>query len=256
VKREIPFLLTPDHTVYGRGRITIMERGKTSTQLSNQEILQRVSSFLNKLNQEGVIYFLVGSLARRAYMGTLEEESPITPEIDLIIPDSLDRKKIESLQPPPGIQLDPTLSKFVCREGDEYFLKFGTLKIPVERDVFEPQRIQINGSDVFTLKPETLLHTYALVGNTFRPKDWVNAITFARWMKKKGIIYDHTLYLPFHEFNKKQLKIPLRKVKLFWRKILSSLPPEVLRNLKKAYNIPPIRTAIDLLNTLEEITCR
>lgn len=229
-----------------------------STKRINEEILKEASSFLYGLNQEGINYFLVGSLARRAYMGTLEEEDPLSSEIDLIVLNPLDIEKLKNLKcPPQKIKLDLTLSEFFFRNGDgDYFLKFGAFEIPLKRDVFEPEIVKINGIDVFTLKPEALLHIYALVGKNFRPKDWVNAITFARWMKKKGITYDHALYLPFHEFNKKQLKIPLRKVKLFWRKILSSLPPKVLGYLKKFYDIPPMKNARDLFNTMEKITCK
>jgi len=229
---------------------------ETSIQPSNQEILQEAGEFLDRLNKEGINYFLAGSLARRAYMGTLEEGNPFTPEIDLIVPAPSDREKIKNLEPPQKIKLDLSLSEFVCKKGDSsFFLKFGNFEIPVEADAFERKMVQINGIDAFTLKPEALLHIYSLVGKTFRPKDWANAITFARWMKQRGITYDHALYLPFHEFNKKQLNIPLRKVKLFWRKILSLLPPEVSRNLRKIYNIPPMKNARDLFNAMEKITC-
>ena len=194
-----------------------------STQPSNQEILQEVGIFLRKLNEEGINYFLVGSLARRAHMGALEKsEAPITPEIDLIVPDPSDRKKLEKIEAPQKIKLDLMPSDFVQRyESGNYSLNFGNLKIPVDKSVFEKEIVEIGGTEIPTLKPEALLHTYELTGKNFRPKDWANAIDFARWMRSKKIEYDHSLYLPFHEFNKQQLRMPLRKAKIFLRRVIT-----------------------------------
>jgi len=229
---------------------------KELTQLSNQEILQKATSFLYELNQRGVNYFLVGSLARRAYMGTLEKGGALTPEVDLIVLYKNDIEKIKKLKPP-KIKLDLSLSGFIYRDKDgDYSLRFGNLKIPIKKEVFKPEIVKINGIDVFTLRPETLLHMYALVGGIFRPKDWVNAINFARWMKNKRITYDHELYLPFHRFNKRQLKNPLRKLRLFWREILRSLPPEALEGIEKVYNTSLMKKIRNFFNEIEKITFR
>ncbi len=212
-----------------------------------------------RLDNSGIDYFIVGSLARNMYMG-VEVQSP---EIDIIIPNKKDRQRTsqiieQEIQPShPDITIDTSLSDFIVEDDGDYRLIYGNINFPVEKDLVEPETLNIGNTKFKTFSPPTLLHTYTFVGGPFREKDWKNSLTFARWMKNQNIHYDDTLYDNFHQFGKLRWKgSPLRKAQYGWRKIVNSLPKEFRRQLLSGiYEMPAAKRMRHLFNRLEENTC-
>ncbi len=75
-------------------------------------------------------------------------------------------------------------------------------------------------------------------------------------MRKNNFSYDHSPYLPFHQFGKDRWKqSPLRKLQYAWRETLDSLPSDLKEKVLKIYQFKPVQKARDLFNLLEELTC-
>ena len=238
--------------------------------------VEQLRRILEILNTHGIDYYVVGSLARIAYIQSWQsrrnssegKSTPLnipceafeksSPEINLLIPDREqyeEAKKILDI-PSLSVKVDLSLSNFLRREDGKFFLTHGGVRIPVEGKLFEPVVFDIEGTEFRTLKPETLLHTYVFVGGPFREKDWTNALEFARAMRKQKIVYDHSEYEPFHKFGRIRWRnSPLRRVQYAWRMLINSMPEDVRERVLQVYNFTPIRLLRSMFNKMEEATC-
>lgn len=234
---------------------------------SDEALLNTLKDITDALRSENINYFIIGSLARKTYMmddntDNTDNNGEFSPEIDILVPEKDQFPKAQEIimriekEKNPKIEVDLSLSGIVSQEREEYFLTHGNLKFPVKSTLFEPAYLQIGRVNFQTLKPATLLHTYAFVGGPLREKDWRNAIIFARWMKENEVKYDHKDYEVFHKFGKKRWNSsPFRKIQHVWRKTLNSLPKDIRKGIVGIYDTNLVRKLRQLFNKFEEMTC-
>ena len=211
------------------------------------------------LKENGIDYFVVGSVARYAYMGKSINEKN---EIDVLVldPNRFDDArnifdKVEDRNR--GIKIDSSLNGYmICDDKENIILKHGNLEHKIPTNLVEEKRVSAGSSKFSTLPPETLLHTYLLAGGKMREKDWGNALDFGRWINKNRK-YDHKELIIFHEFGKGQwTQSPLRKLQQNWRTFVKSLPHPVKKILTEdIYNLDTIQKARKAFNNLEENMC-
>ncbi|MFV1917420.1 MAG: hypothetical protein ACC618_03010 [Patescibacteria group bacterium] len=211
-----------------------------------------------RLDNEKVNYYIIGSLARNIYMG----DDPQSPEIDLVIPNPNDQDKMaqiisDEIQPAhPDIYIDTSLSDYIQETDGEYILTYGNIEHKVDSELMEPQELIFQSAKFKSFAPPTLLHAYTFVGGPFRSKDWTSALTFARWMRKENIEYDHDKFSGFHKFGKEKWNnSPLRKSQHAWRKFVNDLPKDFRDKLLDVYKLPIAKQARRLFNQVEEMTC-
>lgn len=224
--------------------------------ISFQPVLKRIDI---ELKNSGIAYYVVGSVARRAYMNL---PLRLSSDIDVLIPDKQQRtlaeKLIMEIQTEfPGTKIDHSLSSYLVRNGEDYELVYGNLKRVINSSLMQVREVAVGDMSIPTLPPETLLHIYVNLGKPFREKDWNNALEFARFLKAKPKEFDHKLFLPFHEFNKIQMyHYPLVHAQTKWREFLKTLPPDI-RNFVYGtiYPSKPMLTARQFFNRLSQWVC-
>ena len=214
--------------------------------------------------ESAVTYFVIGSAARRAYLG---DDPNLVTDFDLLTPDTTQKqlvstclRKINQLLTDAGItpvEIDTSLSNLLVLENGKFHLKYSHIDYEIDDQVMISRRIKLGKVEITTLPPETLLHTYSFIGGPFRAKDWPNALHFARFVNAQPSEFDHKLYQPFHRFSRERWNAyPLRKVKYAWRSFVNRLPSEI--RIKLVHNVYPRPGVINLrngFNTLEEALC-
>jgi hypothetical protein len=230
----------------------------TPKETTNSPIERALGNIDTLLKEKGIDYFVIGSIARKAYMNI-----PISNknEIDILVPEQEKFKEAKEIfdlieKQNAGITIDTTLSSVLEKVNGEYNLRHGKLIHKLEPETMQERRI-ISGNTTFsTLPPETLFHAFILAGSNWREKDWRNAIDFGRWIKKE-VQYDHSKMLPFHVFARELWnKSPLRKVQYVWRTFVRNLPEPVQKNvLENLYKSNSVQSARKMFNEIEKTLC-
>lgn len=211
-----------------------------------------------ELKQNKIFYFLVGSYARLSYLG---KRPTRLSDIDIIIPDPTQRTRAEEIidtftQNSPDLEVDTSLSEFIQFKDGKWELRYGDLTLEVESRLMEERRVRFGNVEFSTLPPQTLLHTYSLVGQPFREKDWGNIFEFARYIKGKEE-FEHRLFDKFHQFNKiRWQRSPLRRFQHLWRQFVTGLPPTAKKVLlDKIYPSQPAKNIRAKINDLDRLIC-
>jgi prepilin-type processing-associated H-X9-DG protein len=212
----------------------------------------KIAATLQQLHTEmaviGVAYFVIGSCARKAYLG---EVGPIA-DVDIVTFERRKRHQVREVlarvSRESGVEVDDSLSRYFEVRGGAYFLVHGRLRVPVQSCVFETRWVQWQNVFLPTFAPQTLLHFFnCLVATPLRPKDKPAIFQFARFVRNRRE-FGHDLLVPFHIFVARRRYLPLRALQLWWRGQLKRLSPRAHRWVLRFYQMWPSRAARGIYN--------
>lgn len=202
---------------------------------SPEKIAATLERLQEAMAQIGVEYFVIGSCARKAYLG---EVGPIA-DVDIVVFDRRKRRRVREVLArvgQDGVEVDESLSRYFEVRGDSYFLVYGRLRVPVQSRVFEMRRVRWQNVSIPTFPPQTLLHFFnCLVATPLRPKDRPAVWEFARFVRSRRE-FSHDLLVPFHIFVARAHYLPLRALQIGWRRRLWGLSPRLRRAIAFGYS--------------------
>lgn len=239
-------------------------KGQTATNAHDPahclEILSAALSEVDRLLvSRDISYWVIGSCARRAYMNQLPLK---VSDIDLLIPGSQARESVEAELQEIGARhdlwVDATLSRMVDKRNGVYALVYGPLAYLLEPSIMEVRRVPWGSGTFCTLPPQTLLHTFGLVGEPLRAQDYVNMREFASFIRKAGLRqFPSHLLRGFHSFRQMHWRyFPLKRVQYWWRQRIKAMPLSQRRFLlRMIYPLWLVRQLRYTLNFLELRLC-
>jgi len=227
------------------------------------QCLEILSAALNEvdrlLTERDIPYWAIGSCARRAYMHHLPSK---VSDIDLLIPGSQARESVEAelqeIGARHGLLVDATLSRTVDKRNGVYALVYGPLAYLLEPSIMEVRRVRWGSATFCTLPPQTLLHTFGLVGEPLRVQDRVSMREFASFVRKDSLCqFPSHLFRGFHSFRQMHWRyFPLKRAQYWWRQRIKAMPLRARRFLLGIiYPLWPVRQLRCALNFLELRLC-
>ncbi|GEM_PF-2438460 len=209
--------------------------------------LERLAGVQETLNQQGIPYRVLGSIANHSYTGLeLNFARPNmqgflkVPDIDILVPrDRLGEVEIirrELLQgwAPINLELFPGQMFIDWRpDEDQSYLTHKKFERSVSSRLFDPVVRDVEGVPIITVAPETLFHTFALIGGGIRHKDWGRIMPLGRYIRSQGRRRSEAEYYAVHEFIKEREKrYPWdMKVMRFALNTAPKLPPALYRTV-------------------------
>jgi hypothetical protein len=172
------------------------------------------------LRANGVEYRVLGSVATSSYLdgnshssldfgrkGAFEAHQRM-PDVDVVIPMAdIPRVQVyrDQLEKDPefpiNLEILPAQCHFDFRPDEETTdLVHRRLHVPVPTRLFNPVERIFLGTPIVTVDPNTLFHTYVLLGGMLRDKDYRGAAGLARIIRDGGSEFAEAEYQPFHRF--------------------------------------------------------
>ena len=215
-----------------------------NTAISEKEIfLENLKGIIEILNRHVVDYRLVGGFAVDAYLGgefNFRRKSGAVRDVDMVIlstdKESLDvvREEIKTAEaltkhgdlfPKVGLNqayergtsfkrctlgMPAVLSGFMVDNG-KYFLVFNDLKEEIPSSVIARVFVNIEGIEIPSLSPETILHLYLVRGGSLKAKDLHKLFELCRKIANFPTIgLSHQDFLVFHRFARQmRMRYPL-----------------------------------------------
>lgn len=199
--KVVDILQTPSKVYVPEPQAVKEEKKLTGNQLGGKTI--EVVEFCSR---RGLQPLLVGSLGRAAsisqYIEPINVKTRSPRDMDLFDPNySKDRHpslldEVRKLAFPIGV--DFAFIDKINKHGDDYYINYRDIRLPVAREVFQPFEGNLNGHPVLTLNPSTHFHIAALYG-MLRPKDLSALLDFGRNIRDRDNQLPEELFEPFHE---------------------------------------------------------